>query len=288
MEQLRDSNIASTLELKAEDAQHDRPVRFVGLIASLRKIPTKNRDMMCVATLEDRFGTMDAVLFPRTWNSYEHLMEEGAVVVIGGKLDLKRNEPQIICESVTNQIETVSSDGAYDNLPPPPASFIPDEDDAWSAPVSSSENGNGSGQGYGNGNGSRAYTNGSNGSSYAAAPVSSEPPSWDELPPMSDEEWNSTRPPETIAPLEPSQKLRVRFHRNGDEGRDRRRLERLVGILTQQHGQDHFEIVLVTEGMETHLMAFPNHTTHYGEKLLKELNQIPGIEIVPVSGDSPA
>ena len=68
--QLGGQQITSTLELKAEDANNEMPVTFVGLIAALRKIPTKNHDMMGIATLEDRFGTIDTVLFPRTWNKY--------------------------------------------------------------------------------------------------------------------------------------------------------------------------------------------------------------------------
>ncbi len=68
----------------------------VGLISALRKIPTKNRDMMCVATLEDKFGGIDVVLFPRTWTKFEAKMIEGAVVVVSGKLDLTRNEYRLL------------------------------------------------------------------------------------------------------------------------------------------------------------------------------------------------
>ena len=95
------------------------PVTFVGLVAALRKIPTKNHDMMGVATLEDRFGTIDAVLFPRTWNKFGEMIDEGAVVKIIGKLDLTRNDPQIICERVEDKfIAVVSDDPSINGLPP--------------------------------------------------------------------------------------------------------------------------------------------------------------------------
>lgn len=279
--QLNGQSITSTLELKSDEARNEQPVTFVGLVSTLRKIPTKNHDMMCIATLEDRFGTIDAVLFPRTWNKFSEIMTDGAVVKIIGKLDLTRNDPQIICELVDQEFTAVISEGGSSSvsLPPP---FIPDETDSWNTAPNGSANGNG--HRNGNGHASNAAVN-SVSEHFAPPPISSEPPSWDELPPISDEEWNSARP-EPVVPLEPSQKLRVRFHRNGDEGRDRRRLERLVGTLRQHPGKDHFEIVLVTDGMDTHLMAFPNHTTHYGEKLLKDLKDIPGIEVMPVAGVS--
>jgi hypothetical protein len=278
--QLGGQMITSTLELKAEDAQNEKQVTFVGLVAALRKIPTKNHDMMGIATLEDRFGTIDTVLFPRTWNKYGEMIQDGAVVKIIGKLDLTRNDPQIICEEVSQEFTSVVSDQNDVARPSmsPPFALEPDED--WNtAPA-------------GNGNGwhSNGQANAHGNQIYEPPPSrSEEPPSWDELPPLEldEAEWRSTRP-EPLQPMEPTQKLRVRFIRNGDEGRDRRRLERLVGILTQQHGKDHFEIVLVTDGEETHLMVFPNHTTLYGEKLLKDLNDIKGIEIQLVAGVSQA
>ena len=117
------------------------------------------------------------------------------------------------------------------------------------------------------------------------APTYSEPPSFDELPPLDDDEYPPFIPEHIERPKEPL-RLRFRFLRNGDEAKDRRRLERLVGVVTTQHGQDHFEIVLVTEGVETHLLEFPNRTTCYGNKLLEELGKIPGVELDPVASVS--
>jgi len=186
---------------------------------------------------------------------------------------LTRNDPQIICERVENTFVSVVSDDPSVNAPLP--SFTPsalseamavwDEQEVAPTPFAPT-NGNGNG----NGNGSGQLAN------------SVEPPSFDELPPLDDDEEFVPFVPEHIErPKEPL-KLRFRFLRNGDEGKDRRRLERLVGVITSQHGQDHFEIVLVTEGVETHLMEFPNRTTCYGDKLVKQLGEIPGVELDPV------
>jgi DNA polymerase-3 subunit alpha len=274
--QLGGQTITSTLELKAEDANNEMPVTFVGLVAALRKIPTKNHDMMGVATLEDRFGTIDTVLFPRTWNKFGEMLVEGAVIKIIGKLDLTRNDPQIICELVDDKFISVVSDDPSVNAPIP--SFTPsalseamavwDEQEVEPPQPPPFTPTNGNSNGNANGNGHLA--------------TSVEPPSFDELPPLDDDEEFVPFVPEHIErPKEPL-KLRFRFLRNGDEAKDRRRLERLVGVITSQHGQDHFEIVLVTEGVATHLMEFPNRTTCYGDKLVKQLGEIPGVELDPV------
>jgi hypothetical protein len=253
MEQLRDSNITNTLELKSDEMPQDKPVRLVGLIAALRKIPTKNRDMMCIATLEDRFSTIDVVLFPRTWNQYSELMEEGGVVVVSGKFDRSRNDPQIICESVTTQIETVMSDArVLDALanglsPLPPLQYEEDETQDGNRHVS-------------------AYD---------------EPPSFNELPPLDFEDelppfiTEETQPHPLMLP----RKLRVRFERLTDEQRDRRRLERLIGVFKAHPGRDQFEIILVAEQVETHLLQFPRLTTHVSEALLRDIGRIDGVKV---------
>ncbi|MEO8392843.1 MAG: DNA polymerase III subunit alpha, partial [Chloroflexota bacterium] len=279
--QLGNQQITSTLELKAEEATNEMNVTFVGLIAALRKVPTKNHDMMGIATLEDRFGTIDTVLFPRTWGKFGEMMVEGAVVKIIGKLDLTRNDPQIICERVEDKFISVVSDDPSVNAPPSASlSGLSEAITAWDSqeaeppppPPFSATNGNGNG----NGNGHAPVD---------SAPSYNEPPSFDELPPLDDEEFTPFIPEHVERPKEPL-RLRFRFLRNGDEAKDRRRLERLVGVITSQHGRDHFEIVLVTEGVETHIMDFPNHTTCYGDKLLKDLSKIEGVELDPVAGVS--
>ena len=178
-------------------------------------------------------------------------MEEGAVVVVSGKLDLSRNDPQIICESITNKLETVLVDhGSNDPTPPP----------RYSRTFEDVEQFNGNGSNSGNGNG------------YSATAV--EPPSLDELPldAFEDDLPPPFMPENHEQPQQP-RTLRLRFYRNGDEEHDRRRLKRLIGIITQEHGHDHFEIVIMTEGVPTHLMEFPNQTTRFNDKLLAELTQ---------------
>jgi len=187
---------------------------------------------------------------------------------------LTRNDPQIICEQVSQEfVSVVSADPSANALPPSSAlAALSESMNAWDEqdaepaqpapqPPPFAANGNGH-----------------------SAPAA-EPPSIDELPPLDDEEFTPFIPEHVERPKEPI-KLRFRFLRNGDEGKDRRRLERLVGVITTQHGQDHFEIVLVTDGVETHLMEFPNRTTCYGDKLLQELRRIDGVELNPVAGVS--
>src|SRR5262249_36478998 len=82
----------------------------VGMVTNLRKLVTKNNDTMCIATIEDLFGTMDVVLFPRTWRTYEDLVTADAVLKFTGKVDVTRNEPQILCDAVSSDFSYLTAD----------------------------------------------------------------------------------------------------------------------------------------------------------------------------------
>jgi hypothetical protein len=177
-------------------------------------------------------------------------MVADSVVDIRGKLDLSRNDPQIICESVSTEFVAVTSETAV-----PTRSYSAYEE---AEPL--------------------------NGNGYYSTSV--EPPSLDELPLDGVDDLPPPFIPENHEQAEPPRTLRVSFHRNGDDEHDRRRLKRLIGIITQEHGQDHFEIVIMTDGVPTHMMEFPNQTTRYSDKLLDEVRKLKGVEVDPATGVS--
>jgi len=239
------TNIVTTIDLKNEDSNlGGKNVRFVGLIRALRKLPTKSKDMMCVATLEDRFGAIDVVLFPKTWAKFESLMIENKVVVVSGKLDVSRNDLQILCEDVKDGIESVSTaNEVYQTRITRIYSPEPE-------PVS-------------------AYAT-SNGNGYHPE----EPPDFDQLPPPDfymDEFDNSPPPPPA------SRVLTIYFQRLDETERDQRRLWRVVNEIKGFSGVDEFRVIIMQDDQETHLLDFPNHKTFICVGLQNKLSQIEGI-----------
>jgi DNA polymerase-3 subunit alpha len=277
MDQLRGQNIATTESLK-NDTQSGKDVRFVGLVAAMRKIPTKNKDMMCILTLEDRFGMIDAVMFPKTWGKFGEAIQEGGVIVVSGKFDTSRGDPQIIVEYVTQQIEALEAElvnPAYQNHDAP--AWMDAGDSAPSRPKE--------GNGWG-------YTNGGNGHEppFSVDASSVPPPTYDEAPPewMDDNGVGDFAPPPPEAAAPSAACLTLRFYRSGDDAADVRRLKRVVGLVRQFHGQDRFQVILVgVDGLETDLMEFPNLTTHYCHALIEKLAGVKGVEVMEGSGFSP-
>lgn len=93
-------------------------VTVAGMINWVRQIYTKNGKPMAFVELEDVQGTVEVVVFPRTYEETREMWEEEKVVVVRGKVDIKRgNGPKIICEKVDDNITRVAPE-LIDYQPP--------------------------------------------------------------------------------------------------------------------------------------------------------------------------
>ena len=68
-------------------------------------------------------------------------------------------------------------------------------------------------------------------------------------------------------PPAPPRLLTLTIHRSTDANRDRRRLRRLHGILTQYPGHDRFRFLLVDD-VKTAKLDFPNHPIGINDEIL--------------------
>ncbi|NPV56020.1 MAG: DNA polymerase III subunit alpha [Anaerolineae bacterium] len=92
--------ISHTLAQIAEAGANEKVV-IAGMVIRVRSFRTKTDKMMAFATLEDMQGTVDLVIFPRTWESYGRLVRMDSVLTIGGKVDMKDGTPKVIVDTVT-------------------------------------------------------------------------------------------------------------------------------------------------------------------------------------------
>lgn len=145
-EELSQTNSYRITDLKAEPEKYvqKESVMIAGEIVNFRKIFTKNGDAMVILQIEDWHetgGTMEAVIFPRTWERLTQQIEsediqeikEGEIVQVFGRFDIGRGEPQIIVEKVTQQFEIMeavidTSLSVADDDAPDWIGYDPDED----------------------------------------------------------------------------------------------------------------------------------------------------------------
>ena len=276
-EVLRHSNTAEIARLKEQGAAiAGKAVAVAGEIVSLRKIVTRNGQMMAVIQIEDwhdSADTLEAVLFPRTYDKFHDLLNEGSVVMVIGKFDMGRGDPQILAETLRQDLtSTVPDDPVFipaqeeppawaveqpvdedtgDLLPPVPAAEPP--------PVGAV---------------SPATQGG------AAFPVPALEPALapnepDDLaawtPGAGETDWMPVDTPQTL----PSRWVKVYFRRSDDAEKDRRKLRKLHGLLKSYPGGDRFTIV-IEDDRHAYNLEFPNDTTAHCADLERDLVTLVG------------
>ena len=88
------------------DRLEGRQVVIGGMVTHVRHIVTRNGrnagSKMAVVKLEDLQGNCEVVLFPGVLNEYGDLVEVDKIVFVKGKVDCKREKPNIICNELVS------------------------------------------------------------------------------------------------------------------------------------------------------------------------------------------
>ncbi|HUZ77353.1 MAG TPA: DNA polymerase III subunit alpha [Chloroflexota bacterium] len=71
-----------------------------GMISAQRKIVTRQGKMMLAATIEDLTGSLEVIVFPRTYDETGSHWVAEAPVLVTGKVDYRDEVPQLLCETV--------------------------------------------------------------------------------------------------------------------------------------------------------------------------------------------
>ena len=83
-------------------------VIMAGMVGDLRRMITKSNQEMARLTIEDYFGVITAIVFPRDYVKAKYVLENDAIVAIKGTLSFKEDsDPEILVNKVT-EIERIS------------------------------------------------------------------------------------------------------------------------------------------------------------------------------------
>lgn len=84
-----------------ENPVNGQSVKISGIIKQKRNLITKNNKMMCFATLEDFFGTIELIVFPNVFQNYGYLVEEEEVITVTGTVSASDvEEPKILVNTI--------------------------------------------------------------------------------------------------------------------------------------------------------------------------------------------
>jgi DNA polymerase-3 subunit alpha len=80
-----------------------------GIVTALNRKYTKRGDLMGTLVLEDLGAALEVMVFPKTMAQYGHLLEDDAIVVVKGRLDVRDDMPKIIAMEITRPELAVDS-----------------------------------------------------------------------------------------------------------------------------------------------------------------------------------
>ncbi len=94
---------------KVVNVKNGSIVTMAGLITGIKKLITKKGSQMAFLSVEDLYGQLEVVVFPKVFEAYRQNLEEDRIVVIRGKLDLaEEGAPKLLAESVLKLEQAVT------------------------------------------------------------------------------------------------------------------------------------------------------------------------------------
>lgn len=81
-------------EREIQSSLHDGSfVQLGGIVTSVKKLMTKNGSYMAIVGIEDLYGEIECVLFPKSYDKYFQELEVDSIVTLKGKLQLRDGKP---------------------------------------------------------------------------------------------------------------------------------------------------------------------------------------------------
>ena len=74
-------------------------VTLLGMVGTVRSQTTRSNARMAYAMVEDLYGSMELIVFPKVLEEYGGLLQTGRIVVAQGRISLREDEaPKLICD----------------------------------------------------------------------------------------------------------------------------------------------------------------------------------------------
>ena len=98
---------ATTLDFIPDEENEGRTVAvdnmkysMAGLINTVNIKTTRNNDTMAFITIEDLYGTIEVVVFPKVYNRLHNYLVKNTPVLVSGRASISEEEGKIICDDI--------------------------------------------------------------------------------------------------------------------------------------------------------------------------------------------
>jgi len=97
-------------QLELSDGSKGSSVKILGLITKIKKITTSSNQHMIFVKLEDSFGEIEVIVFPKILKSTSNLWEENKMVSVEGRLSDKDGQLKLLAENVKEVTKNMLDD----------------------------------------------------------------------------------------------------------------------------------------------------------------------------------
>ncbi len=97
LDTLGPESMASLAE--CEESENKRPARVAGIVSGITVKNTRKNEKMVFLRLEDRYGEIEVLVFPRQYTQYAYLLRLDSALYIEGNLSVREDEPPKILAS---------------------------------------------------------------------------------------------------------------------------------------------------------------------------------------------
>jgi len=89
---------------EAEESDNKKPARVAGIVSGLTKKTTRKNETMVFLQLEDRYGEIECLVFPRQCVQFAHLLRLDAAIYVDGNLSVREDEPPKLLVSAVHPL----------------------------------------------------------------------------------------------------------------------------------------------------------------------------------------
>lgn len=88
------------IESGREKEVDNKSVKFICIIESTKKKITKRDETMAFSVVEDLYGTLEMIVFPKVFAFYANQLNSGNIILVEGKISVKDDEVKLIAEKI--------------------------------------------------------------------------------------------------------------------------------------------------------------------------------------------
>ena len=95
------SYLYECLESGRENEIDNQNVSFLCIVTSVKKKVTKKDEIMAFCGVEDLSGSLEMIVFPKSFIMYGNLLSVGNIILVDGKISVKDEEVKLLAEKIT-------------------------------------------------------------------------------------------------------------------------------------------------------------------------------------------